>query len=104
MSSEQHIIDIANQLAAEGKQPSVALIKARLSAPVAMPVLLAVLGRWKAAPEQFPSSTASEDSPQSPVDGPNEVCLTGIQQQLEQMQNQLDQMQQLLEQLSDNRG
>ena len=100
MSSEQQIIDIANQLAAEGKQPSVALIKARLGTPVAMPVLLGVLGRWKAAPEQFPSSDASNTAPQSPAPAPSETSLADVQQQLQQMQNQLDQMQQLLEQLT----
>ena len=49
------------------------------------------------------TSTSSGELRRYVNDGPAEVCLTGIQQQLQQMQNQLDQMQQLLEQLTDNR-
>lgn len=45
--SIETVMQIASQLAAEGKQPSVALIKARLPAPCPMPVVIQALQRWR---------------------------------------------------------
>ena len=48
MSSE--IFRIANQLQQQGKTPSVALVKAKLSSPMAMPQIIQALQAWKQNP------------------------------------------------------
>ena len=45
--SIETVIQIAKQLQAEGKQPSVALVKARLPAPCPMPDVISGLQRWR---------------------------------------------------------
>lgn len=49
----EEIFRIANQLQANGQTPTTALIKARLSQPQPMPVIISALQRWKSNPEQF---------------------------------------------------
>lgn len=59
---------IANKLKAEGKEPTTALIKARLAQPAALPAIISALQAWKAAPdlpveqEQEPVTQANQDS------------------------------------------
>ncbi|MFM2589173.1 hypothetical protein [Vibrio sp. TBV020] len=43
----QELKDVLEQLHAEGKQPTVALVKARLSTPIPMPALITTLKSWK---------------------------------------------------------
>ncbi len=66
--SIEEIYRVANALAAEGKTPSVALIKSRLSHKVSMPTLIGVLQRWKQDPTQTPvaSSLPPEPTPLPP--------------------------------------
>ncbi|WP_375751116.1 hypothetical protein [Vibrio sp. HN007] len=45
VSSE--IEKVLEELATQGKQPSVALVKARLSIPVPMPAIIAAIKSWK---------------------------------------------------------
>lgn len=103
---EQQIITIANQLAAEGKQPTVALIKARLTSPVPMALLLSVLGRWKASPEKFRQQPPVNTEKQSPATALGQTTddISELKQQLRQMQTQLDDMHQLLKTLVDKKG
>ncbi len=74
--SIETVVQIARQLQAEGKQPSVALIKARLPAPCPMPDVIAGIQRWRqqsapahqaASAEQTtpPPATAQKTEPQS---------------------------------------
>ena len=48
--NNQEIISICQQLSEEGKEPSVALIKARLSKPAPMPFVIGGLKQWRANP------------------------------------------------------
>ncbi len=54
--SVEIVIQIANQLAAEGKQPSVALIKSRLPAPCPMPEVIQGIQRWRSLQAVGPAS------------------------------------------------
>jgi len=45
----QELKDVLEQLHAEGKQPTVALVKARLSTPIPMPALITTLKSWKSS-------------------------------------------------------
>jgi len=44
--SLQHIVDAANQLAHEGKKPSVALIKSRVTQPTSLRDIIETLKTW----------------------------------------------------------
>lgn len=61
--SIENVMQIATQLAAEGKQPSVALIKARLPAPCPMPVVIQALQRWRS--QQGGAATQKDDTPKA---------------------------------------
>jgi hypothetical protein len=56
------IYRIAYQLNAEGKTPSVALIRARLSTPTSLPVIIQALQKWKLTPELGKEVGAAEES------------------------------------------
>ncbi|AMG03938.1 hypothetical protein [Vibrio mimicus] len=43
----QELEEILNSLSQQGKEPSVALVKARLKTPVPMPVIIATIKSWK---------------------------------------------------------
>lgn len=47
----ENIIAICQQLKAQGKEPSVALIKARLTTPTALPVIISGLKQWRTQPD-----------------------------------------------------
>ncbi len=63
---QQQIFQIAYQLSAEGKTPSVALIKARLSTPVALPVVIQALQKWKASPQLGKPTEQTSQTQHSP--------------------------------------
>ncbi|ENM5766096.1 hypothetical protein V4V57_001788 [Vibrio mimicus] len=45
----QELEEILNSLSQQGKEPSVALVKARLKTPVPMPAIIATIKSWKSA-------------------------------------------------------
>ncbi len=45
----QELKDVLEQLHQEGKEPTVALVKARLSTPIPIPALITALKSWKSA-------------------------------------------------------
>ncbi|MEL7291759.1 MAG: hypothetical protein AAGJ67_07540 [Pseudomonadota bacterium] len=45
----QELKDVLEQLHSEGKEPTVALVKARLSTPVPMPALITTIKSWKSS-------------------------------------------------------
>ena len=76
-SAIETVIQIAKQLHAEGKQPSVALVKARLPAPCPMPDVISGLQRWcqqssPAASQADEPAAANPEAqrPQQPTDTP----------------------------------
>ncbi len=58
------VIQIAKQLHAEGKQPSVALVKARLPAPCPMPDVISGLQRWRQ--QSSPAVAQADEQAQAP--------------------------------------
>ena len=86
--SIESVLQIAQQLHAEGKQPSVALIKARLPAPCPMPDVISGLQRWRqqSAPANQPSNPAvdatEEQSPTTPTATAQTVATSVEVQQL----------------------
>ena len=64
--SLQHIVDAANQLALEGKKPSMALIKSRLVQPATMRDIIETLKKWLfdpnaiVPPKSTPTSTSAD--------------------------------------------
>ena len=50
MTINDEILAIANQLANQGKKPTVALIKTRLSQPIPLPQLISTLKTWQHEP------------------------------------------------------
>ncbi len=52
MTISEEIIAIANMLADQGKKPSVALIKTRLSQTVPLPTIITVLKSWQHQPNK----------------------------------------------------
>jgi len=51
MTINDEIITIANQIANQGKKPSVALIKTKLTSPVPLPTIISVLKSWSHDPD-----------------------------------------------------
>ena len=73
MTINEEILAIANSLANQGKKPTVALVKTKLTQPAPLPVIISVLKSWvhdpKAEEKQQPtnvdttlSETVNEDS------------------------------------------
>jgi hypothetical protein len=62
MTISEEIITIANTLANKGKQPTVALIKAKLTSRAPLPEIISVLKTWQHDPDyiQITSSTNAQ--------------------------------------------
>jgi len=58
MTITEEILSIANKLADQGKKPSVALIKTRLSQTVPLPKLISILKSWQHQPNYKPSGNS----------------------------------------------
>jgi hypothetical protein len=58
MNSTEEILVIANELANEGKKPSVALIKTRLTQTIPLPTIISVLKNWQHQPNYNASTLA----------------------------------------------
>ena len=87
------IYQIAHQLNAEGKKPSVALIRAKLSKPISLPVIVQALQQWKMSPQLGESSATQSSAAQSSAAQRNEaeVTIEASQQHLQQKVIQLEQ-------------
>ena len=64
MTPSDEITIIANQLANQGKQPTVALVKAKLNQSVPLPTIIGILKSWQHDPTfiQFERNTEKEKS------------------------------------------
>ena len=83
MTNFEKITIIANQLANNGKKPTVAQVKGKLVDPVPLPQIISTLKSWKHEPENctFPTYRISEDdNDKAVIEG--KIVLT--QEQLEQ--------------------
>ncbi|QXC39674.1 DNA-binding protein [Aeromonas jandaei] len=97
--SAHEIIRIANELAAKGITPTTAMIKARLSQPVAMAELLKVLSQWKQQPAGAPEASSQEQAAPAPVAEPTLLLLA---EQLNRLERKVDRLTDLLIQQGKN--
>ena len=89
------IYQIAHQLDAEGKKPSVALIRAKLSTPISLPVIVQALQKWKMSPELGETSAAANDDTQVTSEASQEQ----LQQRVHKLEQRVCQLEQQLSQL-----
>lgn len=100
---QQHIIAAADQLAREGKKPTVALVKSRLSQPVTMRDIIEVLKVWRfnpdaAVPEdKVQSSTAETKSPSLSTEQLITAAVTPLRQEIAALRIELDALKQTLQ-------
>jgi predicted RNase H-like nuclease (RuvC/YqgF family) len=88
--SIETVVQIARQLQAEGKQPSVALIKARLPAPCPMPDVIAGIQRWRqqSAPAHQAAAAAAEQTISTPV-AHSETEPQSLQSEIQQLRDEV---------------
>ncbi len=81
---------VFESLAAQGKQPTMALVKARMSTSVPMPALIAAIKSWKAS-QKVPKIEVAVAQQQSEL------------QRIEELEQQVKQLQQRLSALEERR-
>ena len=84
------VIAAISKLLAAKKQPNVALVKANLSQPVPMPVIIDVLARFKQNPSDFEKYAAEQTTKPT-------VQTAHSQNQLDRIEAKLDKLLSLLE-------
>ncbi|AIY65787.1 hypothetical protein [Pseudoalteromonas piratica] len=84
------VIAAISKLLAAKKQPNVALVKANLSQPVPMPVIIDVLARFKQNPSDFEKNAAEQTTKPT-------VQTAHSQSQLDRIEAKLDKLLSLLE-------
>ena len=62
MTIREEILTIANQIANQGKTPSVALIKTKLTSPVPLPVIISTLKNWQHNPDYISIENTAQRS------------------------------------------
>lgn len=97
MTIKDEIIAIANQLANQGKKPTVALIKNKLSGPTSLPTVISTLKSWQHEPER----TAIPQCIQAPASSSDDMTLTKSQvmELITPMQAEIKQLKALVIQL-----
>ncbi|QSX31056.1 hypothetical protein JYB88_05285 [Shewanella cyperi] len=94
MSANEHILVIARTLELQGQEPSVALIKARLSKPMPLPAIIKGLQQYKAMPEDAKariSVTATQVV--APAQQEAEDELTVLRRELAELRLQVQELQ-----------
>ena len=89
--SNSEIYNVCNQLVNEGKEPSVALIKARLVKKQPLPLLIAGLQQWKNDPTAAVEEQPTETSPEP----------LSLEQRVEQLEQFVDALRQELNTLKE---
>lgn len=91
---EDQIIAVANQLIKKGKKPTVAMVKAKLTQQVALPLLLKTLQKIESmTPEQI-AELASEGLPLQSDETTDDNELTTMRQQIIQLNQEVAQLKQ----------
>lgn len=92
MTINEQIINIANQLANQGKKPTVALIKTQLTSPVPLPVIINILKTWRHEPDKVSDivkNTESEKLSETPlelmINNAIKEAITPLQQELAEL-------------------
>lgn len=104
MTNSEKIIVLANQIANDGKKPTVALIKAKLANPTPLPQIISVLKSWNHDPdnsvlteqELLPKVNNSSESSQK-----NVVTLALLNETLAPIKKELAEIKSLLQALSE---
>ncbi|GAA6206449.1 hypothetical protein [Thalassotalea sp. SU-HH00458] len=98
MTINDEILAIANQLANQGKKPTVALIKTRLSQPVPLPQLIATLKTWQHEPSfteiNTVETTAIKEEPKN-----NDALTEIINQAITPLKDEINSLKLMIEQL-----
>lgn len=89
--SSNEIISICQQLSSEGKQPSVALIKARLANKQPLPSIIAGLKQWQANPNSKIKEQTVEQ--ESVTTLPLEQRVTQLEKEVLELKNIIKQLQ-----------
>ena len=101
MTISDEISIIANQLANQGRTPSVALIKGKLSQPTPLPKIISVLKSWQHEPNfiKLPSQE-KETTTESITSSGNEELSRLLSQAMLPLQQELAEIKTLLEKLT----
>lgn len=101
-SIPHEIYRIAYQLNAEGKNPSVALIRSRLSIPTSLPVIVQALQQWKSTPELGKDDDTQTAMTQSVSDTPcvtsNAKAIALMENRIKTLENQVAQLMEMVKQ------
>ncbi|GHG64716.1 hypothetical protein GCM10010919_11500 [Alishewanella longhuensis] len=93
-SAIQLLQQVATKLRQEGKQPSLALFKARLAGQLSPPELFSAYQQWRQHPEQYLDVAVAEDLAISrPINAEQDLS-----SQLNRIEQKLDRLLHLLEQ------
>lgn len=91
MAIKDEILCIANQLANEGKKPTVALVKPKLSSPTPLPLIISTLKNWQHQPDNVlpPKKITLEQTSTAPeslaLEHALEKALAPIKQELKEV-------------------
>jgi len=98
MTINDEILAIANQLANQGKKPSVALIKTRLTQQVPLPSIISVLKTWQHDPE-FVQVNKQPIANLSAEKENNEELSLLVKQAIEPLKQEIIELKQLIQNL-----
>ncbi|NRA71218.1 MAG: DNA-binding protein [Gammaproteobacteria bacterium] len=93
---EKQIIIIANQLKQQGKKPSVATVRSRLTGRVNIPTLLKALQQFDAMSQEDIDRVVAD----TPSHQPQKQPTAGLQQQIDQLQQDVAGLKQQVAQLT----
>ncbi|WDD97703.1 hypothetical protein [Thalassomonas actiniarum] len=102
MTIREEILTIANQLANQGKSPSVALIKTKLSSPAPLPVIISTLKSWQHDPTYITvkkpdEKAAKKRQEKTPLDREvYQAVEQAVQQEIAPLRRELAEMKALL--------
>ena len=98
--SQDVLFQIADALARDGKEPSVALIKSRLPEPRPIPEIISALQRWRSqkagSTQELPESAPQESTPLASMPAELAQWLTPMQQEIHQLRHEVAQLRQSL--------
>jgi uncharacterized small protein (DUF1192 family) len=89
MTKFDEIFTIANELTDAGQQPTVALIKAKLSTKVPLPVIISAFKQWQYQPKESRKSPVLDESAQTHVADNSTITLSQLAQQVKELSQQV---------------
>lgn len=98
MTINDEILTIANQIANQGNKPSVARIKTKLSHPVPLPKIIAVLKTWQHDPD-FTSVKLTNTEQSSTEVKQDQQLVALIEQAIQPLRNEINELKELVKAL-----